>query len=164
VLPPLFFVCSNRFVDRCFVLSGKTVKNDNKKQFGRSMRHKDVQRCSVGAFGFYLLSRFYKSREMDDEHRPNFGKNKEWFDTKILTDGTRHDTTKEIQKRTYTDPIRKVFKDLSMISSHFGHWGRVNAPAELEFEEVSPEYIRILGLFLIDCRLSFVVFHFLTSC
>jgi hypothetical protein len=122
------------------------VTND-KKQFGRSMRHKDVRRCSVGAFGFYLLFRFHKSGEMDDDQRPNFGINKEWFDIKILTDGTRHATTKEIQKRTYTDPIRNVFKKLSLISSHFGHWGRVNAPAELEFEEVSPEYIRILGEF-----------------
>jgi hypothetical protein len=116
-----------------------------KKQFGRSMRHKDVRRCSVGAFGFYLLFRFHKSGEMADCRRPNFGKNKEWYDIKILTDGTRNEMTKEIQKRTYTDPIRKVFRKLSIVTAHFGHWGRVNAPAELEFEEVSPEYIRILG-------------------
>jgi hypothetical protein len=128
-----------------FVVSpGKTVKKD-KKQFGRSMHHKDVRRCSVGAFGFYLLFRFQKSGEMEDHCRPNFGKNKEWYDIKILTDGTRNNLTKEIQKRTYVDPIRKVFKQLQMVSSHFGHWGRVNAPCELEFEEVSPEYIRILG-------------------
>ncbi len=119
--------------------------NLESKQYGRSMRHKDVRRCSVGAFGFYLLFRFHKSGEMDDCRRPNFAVNKEWYDIKILTDGTRADTAKEIQRRTYTDPIRKVFKKLSIVASHFGHWGRVSGPVELEFEEVSPEYIRILG-------------------
>ena len=129
-----------------------------KKQFGRSMRYKDVRRCSVGAFGFYLLFRFFKSGEMDDCRRPNFGVNKAWYDIKILSDGTRTDTRKETQKRTYREPIRKVFKSLQMVASHFGHWGRVNGPVELEFEEVSPEYIRILGesLLLGDCRVSFL--------
>ena len=131
-------------VDCCFLPSGKTVKLE-KKQFGRSMRHKDVRRCAIGAFGFYLLFRFHKSGEMDDCRRPNFGDNSKWFDIKILTDGTREDTKKEIQPRTYTDPIRKVFKKLLIVAAHFGHWGRVNGPVELEFEEVSPEYIRILG-------------------
>jgi hypothetical protein len=94
---------------------------------------------------------------MDDCHRPNFGVNQEWFDIKILTDGTRNEITKELQKRTYCDPIRAVFKKLLMVSSHFGHWGRVSAPAALEFEEVSPEYIRILGecLFVFDCCVHF---------
>jgi hypothetical protein len=123
------------------------------------MRHKDVRRCSIGAFGFYLLFRFHKSREMDDSYRPNFAVNKDWFDIKILTDGTRADTTKEMQKRTYTGPIRKVFKQLSIVASHFGHWGRVSGPVELEFEEVSPEYIRILGKYFF---LTFCIFPPLT--
>jgi hypothetical protein len=109
------------------------------------MRHKDVRRCSIGAFAFYLLFRFHKSGEMDDDCRPNFAESKEWYDIKILTDGTKKETKKELQKRTYTIPIKEVFKDLQIVSSHFGHWGRVSGPVELEFEEVSPEYIRILG-------------------
>jgi hypothetical protein len=127
-----------------FVVPGKTVKL-KKKQFSRLMCHKDMRHCSVGAFGFHLLFRFHKSGEMEDCCRPNFGCNKEWYNIKILTDGTRNEMTKQIQKRTYTKPIRKVFKKLLIVTSHFGHWGRVNAPAEFEFEEVSPEYIRILG-------------------
>jgi hypothetical protein len=109
------------------------------------MRHKNVCRCSIGAFAFYLLFRFHKSGEMEDGVRPNFAENKEWYDIKILTDGTQTETKKHLQKRTYTEPIRKVFKGLQIVSSHFGHWGRVSGPVELEFEEVSPEYIQILG-------------------
>jgi hypothetical protein len=122
------------------------------------MRHKDVTQCSIGAFGFYLLFRFHKSGEMDDGKRPNFAENDEWFHIKILTDGTVTDTKKELLKRSYTDPIRKVFKKLGIYSFHFGHWGRVNAPAKLEFEELHPEFIRILGksLRLFDCRFHFV--------
>jgi hypothetical protein len=140
------------------IVAGKTVKSD-KKQFGRSMHHKVVRQCSIGALGFYLLYRFDKSGEMEDAHRPNFGKNKEWYDIKILTEGTRNNTKKELQRRTYIDPIRKIFKQLKIYSSHFGHWGRVNAPTKLEFEEVSPEYIRILGE---SSCLFYSCFHFLT--
>jgi hypothetical protein len=68
----------------------------------------------VGAFGFYLLFCFHKSGEMDECCRPNFGVNKEWYDIKILTDGTRADITKEIQRRTYTALIRKVFKQFTI--------------------------------------------------
>jgi hypothetical protein len=125
------------------------------------MRHKDVRRCSIGAFAFYLLFRFHKSGEMDDGVRPNFANNKEWYDVKILTDGTQKEPTKMLQKRTYTEPIRKVFKQLQIVSSHFGHWGRVSGPVELEFEEVSPEYIRILGEYRCRfCLILVVVCHF----
>ncbi len=64
------------------------------------MRHKDVHRCSIGAFAFYLLFRFHKSGEFDDGVRPNLSKNKDWYDIKILTDGTTQENKKELQKRT----------------------------------------------------------------
>jgi hypothetical protein len=137
-----------------------------KKQFGRSMRHKDVRRCSIGAFAFYLLFRFQKSGEFDDGKRPDLSKNDKWFDIKILTDGTTGGTTKMLQKRTYTESIKKIFKKLQIVAAHLGHWGRVSGPVELEFEEVSPEYIRILGecSFVFDCRFRFhslTLFYFL---
>jgi hypothetical protein len=123
------------------------------------MRHKDVRRCAFGAFGFYLLFRFHRSGEMDDEHRPNFAENKDWFDIKILSDGEREHNTKELQRRTYTDKIKSILKELKIMSSHFGHWGRVTGPVELEFEEVPPELIRILGKSLVGC----CVFLFVSS-
>jgi hypothetical protein len=137
-----------------------------KKQFGRSMRHKDVNRCSIGAFAFYLLFRFHKSGEFDDGVRPNMGESKQWYDIKILTDGSDTENKKMLQKRTYTSAIKKIFKKLHIVASHCGHWGRVSGPVELEFEEVSPEYIRILGECLLFCLIvvciSFLTyFHFL---
>jgi hypothetical protein len=125
-----------------FYLAGKTVTT--KKQYGRSMRHKDVRECAIGAFAFYLLFRFSVSGEMDDDNRPDFSINEEWFDVKILSDGSL-DNKKVMNSRSYTEPLRKVFDKLGIIASHFGHFGRVVGPVKLEFEEVPTELIRILG-------------------
>ena len=123
------------------------------------MRHKDVRRCAYGAFGFYLVFCFHRSGEMEDENRPNFAENQAWFDIKILSDGERDHNTKELQRRTYTDKIKGILKELKIMSSHFGHWGRVTGPVELEFEEVPPELIRILGKSsLVDCCFCSYIF------
>lgn len=127
-----------------FLYKGKTVYG-KLKQFGRSMRHKHVHKCAVGAFGFYLLLRFHISREMDDGVRPDFTDNNSWFNIKILTDGTRKNNTKEMGKQSYIEDVRDIFKQLKIVSNHFGHWGRVSGPVELEFLEISPEHIRNLG-------------------
>ena len=131
------------FIKLSFQYKGKTVYG-KLKQFGRSMRHKQVTKCAVGAFAFYLYFRFHISREMDDGNRPDFTKNEAWYDIKILTDGTRNNT-KEMGKQTYTDDVREIFRDLKIAASHFGHWGRVSGPVELEFNEVPRDLIRILG-------------------
>ena len=120
-----------------------------KRQYGRCMRHKDVTRCAIGAFGLYLLHRFHVSHEMDDGTRPDFRSNSSWFDIKILTDGTHKNREKEMQKTSYVTMIRKILKKLRIYSAHFGHWGRVNAPVELEFAELDPELIRILGKWIV---------------
>lgn len=120
------------------------MKSSGKKQFGRSVRHKDVTRCSIGAFGFYLLARFTQSGEMD-AHRPNFFDNSSWFDIKIITAGKHEGNTEEFGKRTYITMIKSIFKKLNIQSAHFGHWGRVSGPIELEFMEIDQEFIRQLG-------------------
>jgi hypothetical protein len=125
------------------------------------MHHKGVNHCSISAFAFYLLFCFHKLGDFDDGVPPNLADNKEWCDIKILTDGSVQENKKHLQTRTYTSSMKKIFKKLQVVASHLGHWGRVSGPVELEFEEVLPEYIRILGecapLFLFDCRL---LFHF----
>ena len=116
------------------------------------MRHKDVTRCAIGAFAFYLLFRFHVSGEMNDENRPDFRENSSWFDIKILSEGKVANYKKEMSRKSYTKVVKGVLHDLRLVSSHYGHWGRVNAPAELEFAELSPELIRILGKWLVvDC-------------
>ena len=82
---------------------------------------------------------------MDDGVRPDFTDNNSWFNIKILTDGTRKNNTKEMGKQSYIEDVRDIFKKLKIVSNHFGHWGRVSGPVELEFLEISPEHIRNLG-------------------
>lgn len=79
---------------------GKTVHEGGKKQYGRCTRNKDVKVCGVGAMGFYLLLRFEISGEMDEGKRPNFAINKEWFDIKILAEGTRGSNNKNFHMFT----------------------------------------------------------------
>jgi hypothetical protein len=49
---------------------------------------------------------------MDDGVCPDFADNSKWYNIKILTVGTQKEPKKELQKRTYTDPMRKIFKKL----------------------------------------------------
>jgi hypothetical protein len=119
----------------------------------------------IGEFALYLLFWFHKSGEMDDGVCPNFAENKEWYDIKILTDGTQKEPMKQLQKRPYTGPVRRIFKQLQIVSSHFGHWGRVSGgPVELDFKEVLPEYIRVLGEHVHAWLIVVLLFsHFLRS-
>jgi hypothetical protein len=59
------------------ILEGKT--NNGKIIRGRTMRHKNVNVCSIGALGFYLMSRFEVTGEIFD-----FATNKSWFNIKLL--------------------------------------------------------------------------------
>ena len=122
------------------------------KQYARAMRHRFVQKCAIGGFGFYLLLRFHISREMEPENRPDFTENKTWFNWKVLTDGTLNNE-KMMSKKSYTDAIRKVFRELKIVTSHYGHWGRVSAPVELELNKLDPEQIRLLGKLVCVCDL-----------
>jgi hypothetical protein len=123
---------------------GKTVCAGGNRQFGRALRHREVHLCPVGALGMYLFQRFRISGEMEDGVRPDFCNNSEWFRMKLMTDGTL-DNTRELQKTSYVNQIRKCFQELRIIASHYGHWGRVSGPIQLEFAEVDPELIRLLG-------------------
>ena len=55
------------------------------------------------------------------------------------------DNCKVMNTKNYTDLLRKIFEILGIITSHYGHFGRVVGPVKLEFEEVAAELIRILG-------------------
>jgi hypothetical protein len=125
------------------IATGKTVHAGGKRQFGRCLRHRDVNRCPIGAFGMYLLYRFYTTKEMDDGNRPDFTRNETWFGLKIL--GSTTNPFKSVTKRSYCDALGKVFKRLRMICSVLGHWGRKHGPIELEFEEIAPDIIKLLG-------------------
>ena len=65
--------------------------------------------------------------------------------------------TKVMKATTYTGLLWKIFEELQVIASHYGHFGRVSAPVKLEFEEVLPELIRILGKFAEGVATQFIV-------
>ena len=58
---------------------GKTVQN--KCQFGKIMRHIDVNMCAMGALGFWLFARFMVT---DEVKKMDFNKNESWFNMKLL--------------------------------------------------------------------------------
>ena len=58
---------------------GKTV--GNKCQFGKVMRHINVNMCAIGALGFWLFARFMVTDEVE---KMDFNDNKSWFNMKLL--------------------------------------------------------------------------------
>jgi hypothetical protein len=82
------------------ILEGKT--NNGKVVWGRTMLHKDVNMCSIGSLGFYLMSRFEVTGEIFD-----FGTNKSWFNRKLLVSPTHAKTVdKEISFQHYPTVLK----------------------------------------------------------
>jgi hypothetical protein len=123
-----------------FLLSGKT--NHGVRLYGRVVRHKNVELCGIGALGFYLMFRFHHSGEFDPP--PDFTDNKAWFDIKLMTGGSKHNTH-TMTNDTYGKAIRKVLKQVKIASNHYAHLGRVMGPAQLEFLEFDQRDIQTLG-------------------
>jgi Centromere DNA-binding protein complex CBF3 subunit, domain 2 len=64
--------------------TGKT--NQDRKIFGRVMRHKLAELCGVGAFAMYLALRFHITEEFVDYPLANWLDGSKWFDIKLLVD------------------------------------------------------------------------------
>ena len=58
---------------------GKTVQQ--KAQFGKMMRHSNVNMCAVGALAFWLFARFLVTEEYESM---DFTNNNSWFNIKLL--------------------------------------------------------------------------------
>ena len=56
--------------------------NADKVLYGRAIRHREPQLCSIGALGFYLMARFHVTDEIDCI---DFSDNATWFNRKILS-------------------------------------------------------------------------------
>lgn len=85
---------------------------------------------------------------MDDGIRPDFRQNDQWFDMKIITNGTLEGSTKGLSSpETYRRKLKRCFEDLGIRSMHLAHFPRVTAPAQLELAELSADEIRIFGEF-----------------
>ena len=125
--------------------TGKTVASDGPNQYGRATRHRDVFQCSVGAFGFYLLHRFDVNGEFEEGF--DFKHNEAWFDKKVLVEMGTGDCDTMMTQRPFRDSVKEVFTELGITANHLAHFGRVTAPVFLEFKELPPELIKILGKF-----------------
>lgn len=125
--------------------AGKT--NHGQKLYGRTMRHKLVELCSIGGTAFYFAMRFWLTKEFENFAFTDFLDNRKWFDIKLLTDATRsdHDHNKPMANDTYAKAIKDVLGKLGLASNHWVHLGRTLGPKLLEVLEVEAEDIRILG-------------------
>jgi hypothetical protein len=123
------------------LLTGKT--NCGIKLYGRIMRNINPCLCGVGALGFYLYFRFEKSHEMNPP--PDFTVNKDWFDIKLLTDGSQENSTRVMSNESYAKGVQIVLKKLDISSKHYLHLGRILGPIQLEKLEAESRDIQSLG-------------------
>ena len=95
----------------------------------------------------YLMVRFQVSGEFEADCCPDFTKNQDWFDIKLLVDATGRnpDFEKPMSNQSYAKAIKSVLKELGITSNHFVHIGRVMGPVVLEMLEVDHDKIRLLG-------------------
>jgi hypothetical protein len=117
---------------------GKT--NNNSTLFGRAMRHKELDRCPLGALGLYLFSRFHLANE-----RLDFTENKNWFDVKLLVANGSHNNTVSVKDQVYAAAIKTACKKLNLIPKHFIHIGRSTGTIQGEICELTAEELRGLG-------------------
>ena len=117
--------------------------NDGLKLFGCVGRHVDPSSCPIGSIAFYLLHRFYETREMD--HDIDWFKNDSWFDIKFITEYRTKDKKVTIKNASYGTAIKGACKALGIPSAHFVHIGRVLGSCEAKINEDSSEDLRFLG-------------------
>ena len=122
--------------------TGKT-NSHSQTIFGRAMRNKKVTNCPIGAYGFYLMYRFHLSKEFDCP--PDFTSNENWFDMKVLTDGSPTTVNKGIGDQVYGGAMKEVLRGLGIQSKHWAHIGRVLGPKYLELHEAPQDDIRVMG-------------------
>lgn len=129
------------------IFAGKTNKLN--KLYGRAMRAKDVRLCSLGALGFYLLSRFALTGEFEDGKCPDFTDNKAWYDIKLLVafgnGAAANGYTKEMKNTSYYKSMAVILKEKKIISSHKVHYGRTVGSALLQYKELDDDDVRQLG-------------------
>jgi hypothetical protein len=107
------------------------------------MRSKKVTNCPIGAYGLYLMYRFHLSKEFDCP--PDFTANENWFDMKVLTDGSPKTVNKGIGDQVYGAAMKEVLLSLGIHSKHWAHIGRVLGPKFLELQEAPQDDIRVMG-------------------
>jgi hypothetical protein len=101
------------------------------------MHHKNVNICSIGALGFYLMYRFEVTGEIFD-----FATNKSWFNRKLLVSPTHAKTLdKEMSFQHYPTVLKQICLALGIVIEKYFHFGRFygNMDGELNGDLSSSE-------------------------
>jgi hypothetical protein len=85
------------------------------------MRNINPCHCGVGALAFYLYFRFERSNEMNPP--PDFTVKKDWFDIKLLTDGSQDNSTRVMSNESYAKGVETVLAKLDISLSTTYIWG-----------------------------------------
>jgi hypothetical protein len=129
------------------ILEGKT--DNGKIVWGRTMRHENMNMCSIGALGFYWMSRFEVTGEIFD-----FATNKSWFNRKMLVSPTHTKTLdKEMSFQHYPTVLKQICVALGIVIEKYFHFGRFygNMDGELNGDLISSE-LENLGNWLMTQR------------
>jgi hypothetical protein len=125
------------------ILEGKT--NNGRIFRGCTMHHKNVNMCSIGALGFYLMSRFEVTGEIFD-----FATNKSWFNRKLLVSPTHAKTLdKEMSFQHYPTVLKQICSSLGIVIEKHFHFGRFYGNMDGEFNgDLSSSELENLGNWL----------------
>jgi len=131
------------------ICQGKT--NQDRKLFGRAMRHRQVEMCPLGALALYLWYRLDVRGEWADA-RPDFLDNHAWFFIKLLVSSTSNEVLEELDIKTYADAIQEAMDAVGVSCNHRAHFGRKVMPILLEMCEVLSDLIKNIGLWCRDVQ------------
>ena len=83
------------------------------------MRHKDAFLCTYGAFTFYLMLRFNRTKEKID-----FSNKKNWFNTKLLVDVKQKNFSTAMKGVSYANNITQACVACGLEPNKQKHFGR----------------------------------------
>lgn len=132
----------NQGVSECISLVstitfGKTNQH-GKIEYGSSVRHRQVEVCSVGALAVNLFSRFH----FENEAFPDFTTRSAWYDTFVIKGETPFiPLSYDTQRKVYVETFKKVGIHTSKVT----HANRKSALNMIAQENVSGDQQRMVG-------------------
>lgn len=123
------------FIATLMIHLGKTNRKKEDCIVSRTMRHVEVEHCAIGALAFYLLARFWLTKE--DEYF-DFRDNASWDSVKLMIGQTaRHQwqtNRKAVGQRQFFDSFNDRVSEVEGMPRprHSVHFGRIVMPPKLE--------------------------------
>ena len=132
------------------IIFGKTNQHC-KIEYGSSVRHHDVEVCSVGALAMNLFSRFH----FENEPFPDFTRCENWYETVVFKGDDRFTPiTYRAQHKIYVD----AFKSVGIHTSKITHANCKSAMNMIAQENVSSDQQKMVGRWgtdrMVGCYIS----------